>query len=67
MKLKGKVYKTVVRPVITYGAEAVPVEKVNERRVEAAKMRILRWMCGLTREDRISNARIRGTVMVVVV
>lgn len=67
MKLKGKVYKTVVRPVITYGAEAVPVEKVNERRVEVAKMRILRWMCGLTREDRISNARIRGTVMVVVV
>lgn len=67
MKLKGKVYKTVVRPVITYGAEAVPVEKVNERWVEAAKMRMLRWMCGLTREDRISNARIRGTVMVVVV
>uniref|UniRef100_A0A8D8Z0Z0 Endonuclease-reverse transcriptase n=1 Tax=Cacopsylla melanoneura TaxID=428564 RepID=A0A8D8Z0Z0_9HEMI len=27
-------------------------------------MRILRWMCGVTRMDRIRNTRIRGTVKV---
>ena len=55
----------MVRPAITYGAEALPVKKVNERRLEVAEMRMLRWMCGVTREDRISNVRIRGTLKVV--
>ena len=64
VKLKGKVYKTVVRPAMTYGAEALPVKKVNDKRMEVAEMKMLRWMCGVTREERISNTRIRGTVKV---
>ena len=49
VKLKGKVYRTVVRPAMTHGAEAVPLKKINERRIEVADMRMLRWICGLTR------------------
>ena len=64
VKLKGKMYKTVERPAMTYGVETVPVKKINESRMEVAEMRMLRRMCGVTREDRISNARIRGTVKV---
>ena len=64
VKLKGKVYKTMVRPAMTYWVEAVPGKKINKRRMEVAKMRMLRWMCGMTMEDKISNARIRGTVKV---
>ena len=64
VKLKGKVYKTVVRPAMTYGAEALPLKKVSEKKMEVAEMRMLRWMCGVTREDRIRNTRIRGTVKV---
>lgn len=41
------------------------MKKVNERRVDVTEMRMLRWMCGVTMENRISNGRIRGTVRVV--
>ena len=63
-KLKGKVYKTVVRPAIVYGMEATSIKKVNEKRMDVAEMKMLRWMSGVTRRDRISNTRIRGTVKV---
>ena len=32
--------------------------------MDVVEMRMLLWMCGMTREDRISNTRIRGTVKV---
>ena len=62
VKLKGKVYKTVVRPAMMYGMEATPIKKVNKKRMNVAEMKMLRWMSGVTRRDRIPNARIRGTV-----
>ena len=40
VKLKGKVYKSVLRPVMTYRAEAVPVKKINKRRMDVAEMRM---------------------------
>ena len=61
VKLKGKVYKTVVRPAMMYGMEATPIKKVNEKRMNVAEMKMLRWMSGVTRRDRIPNTRIRGT------
>ena len=54
VKLKGKMYKTVAIPAMMYGMEAVFVKKINERRMEVAEMRMLRWMCGVTKEDRIA-------------
>ena len=62
VKLKGKVYETVVRPAMMYGMEATPIKKVNEKRMNVAEMKVLRWMSGVTRRDRIPNMRIRGTV-----
>ena len=47
-----------------YGMEATPIKKVNEKRMNVADMKMLRWMSGVTRRDRISNTRIRGTVNV---
>ena len=64
VKLKGKVYKTVVRPAMLYGMEVTPIKKVNEKRMDVAEMKMLRWMTGVTRKDRIRNTRIRGTVKV---
>ncbi|XP_063872421.1 uncharacterized protein LOC135106914 [Scylla paramamosain] len=64
VKLKGKIKKTVLRPAMTCGAQALPVKKVNEKRMEVTEMRMLLWMCGVAREDRFNNTRIRGTVKV---
>ena len=64
MKLKGKVHKTVVRPAMMYGAETWAVKKRQEKKLDVAEMRMLRWMCGVTRRDRIRNEIIRGTTKV---
>ncbi|XP_047000687.1 uncharacterized protein LOC124616424 [Schistocerca americana] len=62
--LKGKVYKSVVRPAMIYGAETWPIAEAQERKMEEAEMRMLRWMCGVTRKDRIRNEFVRGAVKV---
>lgn len=64
-RVKGKVYKTVVRSAMIYGAEAWPIKKSQEKKLEVAEMKMLRWMCGVTRLDNISIERIRGTTKVV--
>ena len=64
VKRKGKVYKSVVRPALIYSCETWPMKRAQERRKEVAEMRMLRWMCGVTRRDRIKNDLIRGTVKV---
>ena len=64
MKIKGKVYRTVVRPALMYGAETWALKKAQENKLEVAEMRMLRWMCGVTKLDKIRNARIRGTTKV---
>lgn len=61
---KGRLYRRVVRPALMYGAETWAVTKAQERKLEVAEMRMIRWMCGLTRRDRVRNERIRGTVKV---
>ena len=65
VKLKGKVYRTVVRPAMLYGAETWATTKRQESRIEVNEMRMLRWMCGMTRKDKIRNEHIRGTTKVV--
>ena len=49
VKLKGEVYKTVVTPALLYGAETWATTRGQEARLEVNEMRMLRWMCGVTR------------------
>ncbi|EYC43100.1 hypothetical protein Y032_0503g2638 [Ancylostoma ceylanicum] len=58
--LKGKIYRTVVRPAMMYGSECWPVTKAHERMLNTAEMRMLRWACGLTRRDKVRNENIRA-------
>ncbi|VFQ59767.1 unnamed protein product [Cuscuta campestris] len=61
-RMKGKFYRSVVRPAMLYEAECWAVKKTHVRRLHAAEMRMLRWMCGKTRLDRISNEVIQRQV-----
>ncbi|XP_060182471.1 uncharacterized protein LOC132612165 [Lycium barbarum] len=61
-KLKGKFYKVVVRPTMLYGAEYWQVKISHVQKMKVAEMRMLRWMCGHTRSDRIRNEDIRDKV-----
>ncbi|PHT52732.1 Brefeldin A-inhibited guanine nucleotide-exchange protein 5 [Capsicum baccatum] len=61
-KLKGKFYRVVVRPAMLYGAECWPVKNSHIQKMKVAEMRMLRWMCGLTRGDRVRNEIIREKV-----
>ena len=44
--------------------EMLHQKKAQERKLDVAEMRILRWMSGVSRLDRIRNERIRGTTKV---
>ena len=64
IRLKGKVHKSVVRPTMTYGLEAAPLKKTEEKRLDVAEMKMLRWMSGVTLRDKVRNEYIRGSVKV---
>ncbi|KAK3571518.1 hypothetical protein QTP86_012862 [Hemibagrus guttatus] len=63
-RIKGKVYRTVVRPAMLYGLETVSLRKRQESELEVAELKMLRFSLGVTRLDRISNEYIRGTAHV---
>jgi hypothetical protein len=65
LKLKGKFYKTAIRPALLYGSECWAMKKVHESKLEAAEMRMLRWTCGRTMLDRIPNEVFRNELQVV--
>ena len=45
----------VVRPALLYGSECWPIKKPQVQRLMVADMRMIRYMCGHTRLDRIRN------------
>ena len=53
VRLKGKVYKTMIKPAMMYGTETWALKKAEERKVQVAEMRMLRWMVGRSRKDKI--------------
>ncbi|KAI5086021.1 hypothetical protein C0J45_2353, partial [Silurus meridionalis] len=64
VRVKGKVYRTVVRPEMLYGLEIVALSKRQEVELEVAELKMLRFSLGVTRMDRIRNKFIRGATQV---
>ena len=51
--------------VLVYGcSRSWAVKKAQENELDVAEIRMLRWMSGVTKLDRIRNERIRGTTKV---
>ena len=47
-------------PTLTYGCEAWVLQARHKGRIQAAQMKVLRWIEGVTRLDRIRNVDLRG-------
>ena len=56
--IKGQIYKTCVRPVMTYGKETWVVRSVEESILRRAKKRLLRMMCGVQLADDVSTKKL---------
>ncbi|XP_021991266.1 uncharacterized protein LOC110888028 [Helianthus annuus] len=54
-KLKGKFYRIAVRPAMLYWTDCWAIKKSQACKMEVAEMRMLRWMRGHTRLDRVRN------------
>ncbi|KAL6516133.1 hypothetical protein OROGR_019438 [Orobanche gracilis] len=63
-RLKGKFYRTAIRPALLYGTECWAVKQYHVQKMNVAEMRMLRWMCGHTKKDRLRNEVIREKVRV---
>ena len=63
-KVKGKMYKSVVRPAMLYGMETVAVTKRQMGKIEVAELKMVRWALGVTRKEKIRNEYVRGTAKI---
>ena len=63
-KVKGKIYKSVVRPAMLYGMETVAVTERQMGKMEVAELKMVRWALGVTRKDKIRNEYVRGTAKI---
>ncbi|XP_073967457.1 uncharacterized protein [Choristoneura fumiferana] len=64
MKTKGKIYKTAVRPAMTYESECWTTLKKHEEKLPTAEMKMLHWAGGVTRLDKVRNEYVRGSFKV---
>ena len=59
VKLKHKIYKTVIRPTMTYGAECWTMKKKDEMLMNIkTEMRMLRWIQGVSLREHKRNEEI---------
>ena len=63
-KVKGKMYKSVVKPTMLYGMETVAVMERQVGKMEVAELKIVRWALGVTTKDKMRNEYMRGTVKI---
>ena len=54
-RVKGKMYKSVVRQTMLYGMETMAVMERQEEKREVAELKMVRWALGVTRKDKIRN------------
>jgi hypothetical protein len=62
IKLKGKFYRTAIRPALLYGSECWTIKHDHMQKINVAEMRMLRWMSGNTIKDKLKNDFIRHKI-----
>ena len=64
LRLKSKVYRTMIRPIILYSAECWPMTKKIEQTLHVTEMKMLRWSLGVTMLDKHRNTEVRRRLSV---
>ncbi|XVF47947.1 hypothetical protein PTKIN_Ptkin03bG0150400 [Pterospermum kingtungense] len=60
-------YQISIRPALLYGSDCWAVKRQDEHKMSVAEMRMLRWMCGKTRKDRVRNETIQADLKVALI
>lgn len=56
---KMKIFKTIYRPILTFGCESWVLSKGQKSKIQAVEMKYLRRVMGVTKRDRLRNIDIR--------
>ena len=64
VKLEHKIYKTVIKHTMTYGAECWTMKKNDEMLMNKTDMRMLRWIQGVSLREHKRNEEIREAATV---
>ena len=62
-KCKVIIYKTILKPILTYAAECWTLTTKTKSKVQGAEIIVLRIIRGVTRRDKMRNDRIRGELV----
>ena len=63
-QVKTSIYITILKPILTYGTECWSLTMKTSSRLQAAEMKVLRTIRGVTRMDRLRNEQIRSDLSV---
>ena len=63
-RVKGKMYKSVVRPAMLYRMETVAVTERQVGEMEVAELKMVRWALGMTIMDKIRNEYVIGSAKI---
>ena len=55
LKLKGKFYRTTIRPAMLYGTKCWEMKHQHVHKMGVVEMRMFCWICGHMRNDKIRN------------
>ena len=61
---KTIIYNAILKPVIMYGSETWSLTSNTESKIQAAEMRVLRLIKGVTQRDRCRNKSVRAELKV---
>ena len=64
LRVKGKMYRSVVRPAMLYGMEMVAVTERQVGKMKVSELKMVRWALGVTRKNKIKNEYVRGTAKI---
>src|ERR1043165_3611088 len=59
LRVKGKIYKACVQSLMMYGSETWAMKVEDTQKLERTEASMMRWMCGVTLKQRLSNDLLR--------